>query len=85
MMRFLAAVTERRVAAAGRTVTTSVASACLARRLAAKPVKIPSPDVRAMRARAAAIAPESETGGGNGKDKYRRELSRQSQQITIIS
>ena len=69
MMRFLAAVTERRVAAAGRTVTTSVASACLPRRLAAKPVKIPSPDVRAMRARAAAIAPESETGDGNGKNK----------------
>lgn len=69
MMRFLAAVTERRVAAAGRTVTTSVASACLARRLAAKPVKIPSPDVRAMRARAAAIAPEPETGDGNGKNK----------------
>ena len=79
MMRFLAAVTERRVAAAGRTVTTSVASACLARRLAAKPVKIPSPDVRAMRARAAAIVRELETGGKNGKNKNNRELSRQSQ------
>ena len=79
MMRFLAAVTERRVAAAGRTVTTSVASACLARRLAAKLVEIPSPDVRAMRARAAAIVRELETGGKNGKNKNNRELSRQSQ------
>ena len=48
-------------------------------RLAAKSVKIPSPDVRAMKARAAAIAQEPEAGGGSGKDKYRRELSRQSQ------
>ena len=51
----------------------------LARRLAAKPVKISSPDVRAMQARAAAIVRELETGGGNGKNKRRRELSRQSQ------
>ncbi len=48
-------------------------------RLAAKPVEIPSPDVRAMRARAAAIVRELETGGKNGKNKNNRELSRQSQ------
>ena len=48
-------------------------------RLAAKSVKIPSPDVRAMKARAAAIVRELETGGKNGKNKNNRELSRQSQ------
>lgn len=32
-----------------------------------------------MKARAAAIARELETGGGNGKIEYNRELSRQSQ------
>ena len=42
------------------------------RRLAAKRVKIPSPDVSAMRARSAAIAQEPETGGENGKNKHRR-------------
>lgn len=51
----------------------------LARRLAKKPVKIPSPDVRVMRVRAAAIARELEADGKNGKNKHRRELSRQSQ------
>ena len=79
MMIFPVAATERRVAAAGRTGAATVASACLARRLAAKPVKIPSPDVRAMWVRAAAIAQELETGGKNGKNKNNRELSRQSQ------
>ena len=49
------------------------------RRLAEKPVEIPSPDVRAMRARAAAIVRELETGGKNSKNKNNRELSRQSQ------
>ena len=49
------------------------------RRLAAKPAKIPSPDVRAMRVRAAAIAQEPETGGENGKSKSSLELSRQNQ------
>ena len=48
-------------------------------RLAAKSVKIPSPDVRAMKARAAAIVRELETGGKNSKNKNNRELSRQSQ------
>ena len=42
------------------------------RRLAAKRVKISSPDVRAMQARAAAIARELETGEGNGKNKHRK-------------
>ena len=49
------------------------------RRLAAKPVEISSSDVRAMKARAAAIVQELETGGKNGKNKNNRELSRQSQ------
>ena len=48
-------------------------------RLAAKSVKIPSPDVRAMKVRAAAIVRELETGGKNSKNKNNRELSRQSQ------
>ena len=51
----------------------------LARRLAAKPVKISSPDVRAMKTRAAAIAQEPEMGGENGKSKSSLELSRQNQ------
>ena len=49
------------------------------RRLAAKRVKIPSPDVSAMRVHAAAIAQEPETGGENGKSKSSLELSRQNQ------
>ena len=80
------AVTENPVAATECSITatvppgrSSVPEPAPLRRLAAKPVEIPSPDVRAMWVRAAAIAQELETGGKNGKNKNNRELSRQSQ------
>ena len=73
------AVTEKLVTATVPPGRSPVPEPAPLRRLAAKSVKIPSPDVRAMRVSAAAIAQELEAGGGNGKDKYRRELSRQSQ------
>ena len=86
VMRFPAAVTGTSVAAAVRTVTATVPPGrspvpepAPLRRLAAKPVEISSSDVRAMKARAAAIVRELETGGKNGKNKNNRELSRQSQ------
>ena len=80
------AVTENPVAATECSVTATVPPGrspvpepAPLRRLAAKPVEIPSPDVSAMRVRAAAIAQEPETGGENGKNKSSLELSRQSQ------
>ena len=80
------AVTENPVAATECSVTATVPPGrspvpepAPLRRLAAKSVKSPSPDVRAMKARAAAIVQELETGGKNGKNKNNRELSRQSQ------
>ncbi len=76
LMRISAAATGTSVAAAERTVGATVPPGrspvpepAPLRRLAAKPVEIPSPDVRAMRVRTAAIAPEPETGDGNGKNK----------------
>ena len=86
LMRISAAATGTSVAAAERTVGATVPPGrspvpelAPLRRLAAKRVKIPSPDVSAMRARSAAIAQEPETGGENGKNKSSLELSRQSQ------
>ena len=80
------AVTENPVAATECSVTATVPPGrspvpepAPLRRLAAKSVKIPSPDVRAMKARAAAIVQTLEAGERNGKNKRRRELSRQSQ------
>ena len=66
------AVTEKLVTATIPPGRSPVPEPAPLRCLAAKPVEIPSPDVRAMRVRTAAIAQEPETGGGNGKDKYRR-------------
>ena len=73
------AVTEKLVTATVPPGRSPVPEPAPLRRLAAKPVKISSPDVRAMWVRAAAIAQELETGGKNGKNKNNRELSRQSQ------
>ena len=66
------AVTEKLVTATIPPGRSPVPELAPLRRLAAKRVKIPSPDVSAMRARSAAIAQEPETGGENGKNKHRR-------------